>query len=382
MLYDHIVIGSGITALGILRALESKNIAPRDVRIICDDRNTRANYPGSKQLLQEFALGGNGKYWHGVVPLFDVPGSESEFFDFMESIFKVSLSTNESIFVPRRVQPLVTNQSFNIWLDSCVKGHAKSIDYDGENFSISLGDKVLRSRRLYIAAGTYGANTLLRNSFFRKFCLSDCSDHICGTLGLITRNGLHELLERNFRSDFNNAGYTIPVKNTEYGLLTFRPAYFEMRGLNSAHLLGPTYSHRKTEMLKKLLSKRSFGKIAEAAALKTGLFYRSQFYSVHFQRNCRSALNFDENNSISISETVINDVIELFANNQLDLSMKFEPNHYFGTHLHGSISNNINDIAPDRLIVFGPATSNGIGNLHHTFFEYYKAFKKVIQMEI
>lgn len=382
MIYDHIIIGSGITTLGILRGLASKNIAPRNVRIICDDRHTRANYPGSKQLLQEFALGGNGKHWHGVIPLFDVPGSEYEFFDFMESIFKISLSANESIFVPRRVRPLVTNQSFSNWSDSCEKGYAKSIDYDGEKFSISLGDKILHSKKLYIAAGTYGANILLKNSIFRKFCLDECSDHICGTLGLITNNGLSELLGRNFKPNFNSAGYIVPVKNTEYGLLTFRPAYFEMRGLNSAHLLGPTYSHRKTEMLKKLISKRSFGKIAEALALKTGLFYQSEFYSVHFQRLCRSALNFDENNSISINDSVMNNVIEVFENNQLELNMKFEPNHYFGTHLHCSISKNINDIAPDKLIVFGPATSTSIGNLHHTFFEYFKAFKKIIEMEI
>jgi hypothetical protein len=289
VLYDDIVIGSGLTALGVVLGLGRDN---RTLVLAGNRRRTLLYYDQRRSVpCAVLGVGGLGNYWHGVIPLRQTSNlGEANDADFA-TLFARFYPHNEVVrnlrqpllFVPWR--PIRPPREFARLQRE--RGAALSVQHDtAERFDAGDGNVTVhtssgalhRCRRLWIAAGTLQTPELLERSLPDRIARGYVSDHALCYVGLI--DGYDPPLPRRLRD-----GVLFPAhyEADARALYTLRPARFGFRTLDAGIEQRAVFGMPTGSALLKIMRRFSPALMAEALHNRAGIFPRADRYSVYAQ---------------------------------------------------------------------------------------------------
>lgn len=388
MVYDDIIVGSGLTALATAYGLP----AERRVLVIASPlKDGVVHYDNlSKIPCQNISFGGLGNYWHGVIPMHtsdlfaDVPNAEfEELFQTFYPEVSVSERINENwLFVPfKPIRPidhwkkLAEERSRHFTI---VYENAETVSPDGAGWVVStMTENKYSGSRLWIAAGALGTPMLLENSPVFQHTVSDTvSDHL-----ILYAGQLRKEVHRHFRApqtERARQGYWLKSCSdiTSSGLITTKPARFNYRVLDQGIEQRSAFGLPTSGVIKKLICAGSLGFIAESVFNKLGLFPSADVLSVYAQIRLEDGyVRSRDVKGLILDDDKVTETIMSFRDslNHNDLILSNRPDLYIkGIHLHGSLNNEmladlgVNEKESNCFIVDASAV-NDIGAEHHSF---------------
>jgi hypothetical protein len=378
--FDHIVIGSGLAALGAaLGASEKQRVLvignPLVGRFLFyDERGTvPCAFTGA---------GGLGNDWHGVIPMAlrnNFGGASSEGFTKLLSYFYSGIDFEKrihlpSLFVPwrairpqrefprlalRRPQLTIVNESVN------------RIRVLGQKVEVSTDAQSFYGAKVWVAAGTLHTPGLLERSFDKKFARGLVSDHCFSYIGQASDLPAPRLTHTR-KGIFFPAAYTEKAE----ALYTLRPARFAFRQLDYGIEQRAVFGLPTGNAVAKIAKRASPGLLTEAFFNRFGLFPSSPMHSVYAQVLVRDAYDFgSEERLVRARPVTIRAATDLArqhqpfgAITQSRLLDAFIP----GIHLHHSIDRESLhaveiDCPGSPIQIVDASTAQNIGPDHHSF---------------
>jgi hypothetical protein len=295
--YDDIIIGSGLSALGVALGLGSQH----RVLVLADTPGgTLLHYDQRRTVPCAFlGTGGLGNFWHGVIPLsrrWDFDGAMDVEFARLFRYFYPHAAIAESLrspllFVPwRAIRP---QREFA----RLARTRADSLTLRPESADrFEIGDAgvrvhtraaaVYRCRRLWIAAGTLHTPELLSRSGLLELAREQVSDHAFCYVGQIGTQ-TPPLIRRMGGGLLFPALYAAGAQ----ALYTLRPARFGYRVLDTGIEQRAVFGLPTGSAARKIIRRLSPALLAEALYNRTGLFPRAAMYSVFAQTEVADAYN-------------------------------------------------------------------------------------------
>lgn len=386
---EHIVIGSGLSALGAVLGLKGQG----RVLVLAGNSQSTISYYDARSSVPcaQSGVGGLGNDWHGVIPLSLTPpsfGVETETFcRLFESFYPDSdirrFVGEPWLFVPWKpirpwpsLQRLAAQGNSSIRLLQTVAGR---LHVDGDTVSIASELGTFRARRVWIAAGALHTPKLLEASFGPGIIRHAVSDHVTFYVGQISgiegprvihrRNGIY------FQSWRPNGGDA---------LYTLRPARFRFRELDFGIEQRAVFGMPTGGAITKIAKRMSPGLLAEALYNRFGVFRTAGTYSVYAQTRAQDAYswipgevpiraNTPEIQRAAETATSLQPFAGLVPSKRMDIYIP-------GIHLHNSIQRNVcselglnNPSSPLRIV--DPSMVEDIGPEHHSFKVLVSAFQ-------
>jgi len=397
MIYDDIVIGSGLTALATViglpperRVLVVGGPVDGELRHYDDGRGVPSAYLG---------FGGLGRYWHGVIPTglnrnpdaiapADFATLLHHFYPRTDAAAKIG---RPWLFVPKR--PIRTPAAWQRLQaargDRLTISHALASSFASDTAapSVTTGEGRFAGRRLWIAAGALHTPRLLAASLDSfDGVRSTVSDHSIVYVGQIDRRRHPHIpapaIER------SPDGYWMPSGFSDggRGLFTLKPARFSYRTLDYGIEQRAAFGLPTGGVIAKILKASSLGLVAEALFNKFGLFGDAERLSAYAQVLVPDAYAFDaETAALTARPAAIRAAIDEVRRTALwpdELVPSARPELFVnGIHLHHSVDvaalerRGINQ--PGALIqVVDASVANDIGAEHHSFKLMVSAFAK------
>lgn len=391
MVYDDIIVGSGLAALGTAIGLASS----RKVLVLGGPENAALEFYGDQKSIpcSYPGFGGLGNFWHGVIPTaIGAPyarESRSEIGELFQ-YFYPRTSIQEKIgqpwlFVPRRpVRPrrewarLSRERGNNLRFLPLA---ADRFDMGGGGLTVFAAAETFKSRRLWIAAGVVNSPKILARSVSPDLRRAFISDHIicyAGQLQQQARDYFPPQIER--ASD----GFWLAFEFSLDGgaLLTRRPARFDYRRLDHGIEQRAAFGLPTNSAIVRLLKTTSPGLLAEGLFNKFGLFPNAPVLSVYAQALVDDALHFPgedaplnpvDNNAAQAVARLSLPWRGLVKTRRPDLFLR-------GIHLHHSIdldALNAAGLASDgsTVRVVDASAISRIGPEHHSFYTMARAYR-------
>lgn len=289
MVFDDIVIGSGLSALGTIMGLGPE----RDILILAGpDVGSFAYYDERRVVPCSYhGNGGLGNDWHGVIPLsMRANFSNVTIEQFCELFTRFYPNTplvprlgQAQLFVPwKAIRPKRELPALNAAYRGRLLIRAQSalrFKRGNQSVTVSTLDGVhYQGRRLWIAAGTLHTPSILERSLGRSVSRGLVSDHAVSYVGQIrhepapvvshTRDGIF------FPARYEQSGRT---------LYTLRPARFAFRQLDHGIEQRAVFGLPTGSAVAKIMRRMSPGLLAEALYNRAGLFPAADIHSVYAQ---------------------------------------------------------------------------------------------------
>lgn len=292
--YDDIVVGSGLSALGVVIGLPAGHkilVAGGPKNGIFSYYDFTPNVPCGF-----IGEGGLGNYWHGVIPLSqhtNFANSNAQTFVSMFSRFypfsDIAARLGQPwLFVPwKPIRPtvefarLARRPNASLTLSTATVERFESI---GGGVKVFTDKGVHVARRIWIAAGALHTPLLLARSLNSdKFARGTVSDHVICYLGQATKERVPMLaaprVERTRDGVFFEAIYDQDAR----AVCTLKPARFEFRRLDQSIEARAIFGLPTGGIVNKLIRRLSPGLLAEAIYNRTGAFNQAGTYSVYAQ---------------------------------------------------------------------------------------------------
>lgn len=391
MVYDDLIIGSGLTALAVAYGLPKG----RRVCVIAGPGHNKLQWYDDKSGIPcaNNGYGGLGSYWHGVIPM-GKPGAffnaePATFVDLFRRFYPESIEHRLGKawqFVPYRPirpiphwQRIFSNQPN--WL--LVPANADLIEYAANVWRVKVGQQSYSASRIWIAAGAMGTPALLeRSPGFADSSRKHVSDHVILYLGQLNRCSHPQVPYPNIeRSKFGV--WIMGAYDTQgHGLLTSKPARFSYARLDHGIEQRAAFGLPTAGLLGKLIKAPSLGLISESLFNKFGLFPRSNILSVYAQIRIKDAYHINYESGLLTEETLnIQNAIkdyrstltwpELTPSRRTDLFIR-------GIHIHDTLNH---DILSEKwglnqmgLTIADPSFISDIGPEHHSFKAMVRAY--------
>lgn len=378
--YEYVIVGSGLAALGAAMALEEKGV---NYCIVGRDFNSVDVYP-NQQLITSSLFGGASNYWHGVIPLRQLKSDLSR--SLFERFYDVELSgcIENKIFIPRR--PIRSKEYF--CSDRVIVEDVCSIsEQDGQVKILLSSDQELFARKVVIACGVRATGDLLLSSSLIQEQGISIDDHVCGYVGLMSLKDVERICRKKISTSINREGYEIEsILDESAGILyTFRPAHFEMLNKEAQLRGGPVYGKGgKLKAIFEVVRSFKLGRLMEAVSLKTGIWFRPKYVSVHFQAQSEK-VHIKDSNAWKISQENYS-VLERVKCSSEKIGFSItdgysEQSTYFGNHLFNLSYNRVNSNIWDNISIVDASSTQNIGGYHHSFSQLVIAYKKLIKDE-
>lgn len=388
MVFDDIVVGSGLSALGAVMGLPPT----RKVLVIGGPREGALEYYDSTNSVPREYLGhgGLGNFWHGVIPTNLEAGfanvSANHFIELFNTFYPGidirSRLGKRWLYVPyfpirtgrewRRVDEMRKGRLEH------VRGFAQRFEVAGSGIHVIAGGERYLGRRLWLAAGTLRTPHLVERSLGSAGMVRNkVSDHVLAYIGLIDRR-----VHRHFkfpRSQRTSSGVWVEtfVDDQNSGLFTLKPARFSYRRLDHGIEQRAVFGLPTRGAITKIAKAASFGLIAEALYNKLGIFPRSSVLSVYAQVRVENAYDFKCADPVLCTD--VSEIREAIAKvrrsvpwrDQIIPSAR-EDLFIRGIHLHNSLDettlheNGIN-LPDSRIQVIDASAISDIGCEHHSF---------------
>ncbi len=391
MVFDDIVIGSGLSALGVVLGLGSE----RNILMLGGPRRGESVYYRQDRAVPcaHLGLGGLGNFWHGVIPMaLRASFDEVRDCDFVRMFDKFYPRTSvkdhlrrQQLFVPwRPIRPVAELRRLRRASAERLTIHpqtAERFNWRNSEISVDTVDGVqYRGRRLWIAAGSLNTPGLLERSLGRGYSRGCVSDHVLCYVGLLAAE-LRRTVSRTRDGVFFPAHYDVEGKS----LYTLRPARFGFRTLDYGIEQRAVFGMPTGSAIAKIMRRMSPGLLAEAFYNRTGIFANADCYSVYAQTPVQDAYVLQNGKLpiVACSARILRAAAEsrdrvpfkgVRRSQRADL-------HVPGIHLHHSIES-------DSLVAHGidqpgspiqivdASTVSDIGPEHHSFKVMLRAYAR------
>lgn len=301
MVFDDIVIGSGLSALGAVIGLNER----RRVLVIGGPADgTTAYYDDSHTVpCAHLGAGGLGNFWHGVIPMgaqeLEKGPSRAEFMSLFARFYPHSDSSSrygESwLFVPWRAirpsrewQRLLAERGPML---NFAREMAVQFDSSDGHVSVKTARDCYRSRRLWVCAGAIHSPDLLDRSLPQRVSRVTISDHVLCYLGQIDRRGDHTSSIPRVQRGRSGLWIEASYQPDAGALLTQRPARFQYRRLDFGIGQRLVFGMPTGNAISRILRRMSPGLLAEAFYNRFGLFPDAPIQSVYAQIPVADAYN-------------------------------------------------------------------------------------------
>lgn len=391
MVYDDLIIGSGLTALAVAYGLNVRN----RVCVLAGSHQPELQwYDESNRIpCANSGIGGLGTFWHGVIPM----GQPSAFFNTNKELFEElfrhfypepikSRLGRPWLFVP--YHPIRPAQH---WKKLCIRRknlamlYAKTdlIEREKGVWVARVGDQRYRARRIWLAAGTLGTPALLENSLgLAGSARTHISDHVIIYLGQLDRQKNQHVLSPQIERKASGVWMLGAYDPTGSGLITTKPARFSYATLDHGIEQRSAFGLPTSGLIAKLCSAGSLGLISESLFNKFGLFPNASRLSAYAQIRIRDAYQIRQDQP-SLIPNIINirkGISDFRASLQWpELEHSKNPELFIrGIHLHHSL--NMTSVTQSGVLDDGsftitdPSAITDIGPEHHSFKAMVKAY--------
>jgi hypothetical protein len=351
LVFDEIVVGSGLAALGTVLGLPP----PRRVLVIDASSAPRSLFYDASGGVPcaHLGRGGLGNFWHGVIPVarhVDFTGAPAgRFAALFERFFPgtdVAARIDQPwLFVPGSpIRPAGAWRRLSVERGAALQfspARAERISVTATGVRVTTDAGTHEAGRAWICAGALHTPALLASSFDASLHRGLVSDHAIVYLGLIDREQ-HPAVESP-RVERCPGGIWIPCR---YGagdssLGTLRPARFAFRQLDRGIEQRAIFGLPMGSALAKILRRASPGLVSEALFNKMGLFPRARHYSVYAQVRVEDAYELDAQGALRPCYERIRAATDQARANPpwRELLGSRRPDVYIpGIHLHGSLA--------------------------------------------
>lgn len=388
MVYDDIIIGSGLTALATAYGLPSNR---RTVVLTGGEQDQISHYDANSKIpCQNLGFGGLGSYWHGVIPMHHpdklpaIPDSRiSEAFQlFYPGESLENFINSPWLFVPYKpIRPRPHWKKLSETRSGFLKlAHtaARKIHQESSLWVVQTDDgQSLKSNRLWIAAGALGTPALLEQSEeYSSAVLPTVSDHLILYVGQTNRNTHPQIPAPQVKHTSNGYWMKASPDFGDLGLMTTKPARFAYKTLDQGIEQRSAFGLPTSGVIKKVISAGSLGFIAESVFNKFGLFPDSQVLSVYAQIRVKDGYHRLPNmQGVKADEARITACIEDFRStlNQDELLLSRRPDLYIrGIHMHRTLNaDTLSDLGLDTeasgCFIVDASSVDDIGPEHHSF---------------
>jgi hypothetical protein len=399
MPFDDIIIGSGLSALGVVLGL--RRGAGR-ILVVAGAESGLRHYPGSKVPAARGGRGGMGEYWHGIIPLslqHRPGGLDDESWGRLASQLYPTAALADHIgkaqyFVPRR--PVRPAEHF---ATLARQGEIEIADCDvtwidpepGSNglHRVVAADRKFLARRLWVCAGALATPALLTSSGLIQTCKRNVSDHIIGYAGQIASDEVSESMMATVEGSRDGVFFPFRFGGGYKHFFTLRPARFDFATVDAGITKRAVFGLPTSRIMSGLAGNISPGLIAEALYNKFGLFANASRYSVYFQTVAAEAYSIEENGQLVLNSNCgVADAVAAanasvpFAN----IVRTRQPELYIpGIHLHGSLTRSECDrFGAERefrnIHLVDAAALQHIGPEHHSFAMMAAAYRRAVTL--
>lgn len=391
MVFDDIIIGSGLSALAVAMGLPTG----RSILVFGGPEvGILLNYPQTNSVpCQYLGYGGLGNYWHGVIPCIreDISNNErwqdfrSLFAEFYPVAARYLTNTAPALFIPR--SPIRPKAHWERLLKSrkltMIPAVVSRVELAGAGAAVEAGGQRYEARRVWCCAGALETPRLLTRSFGAALSTGHVSDHVIISLGLARSDArIIPQLRRGLEGYFMK-----PVDSPDRDLLlTARPARFGFASLDGGIERRAVFGLPTKSILRRLMKAPDPGLVSEALFNKLGLFPNAMRYNLYAQLWVRDAYTL----KVSAAEiTVRPEIIRQATDRVRDIVRKLLPQlepslrpelYIPGIHLHRTI-----DLEAAQASGIGSTTSpvqladasilDNIGGAHHSFGMMVSAWK-------
>jgi hypothetical protein len=384
LVFDEIVVGSGLTALGVVLGLPSQ----RRVLVIGGPAGGRFVYYDQTRTKACAYLGhgGLGTYWHGVIA---TGGQRSttdatvQHFDRLLRHFYPNTDVSERsgkpwLFVPwRPIRPKAEWRRLAAERDRLVFHHeiVSRFTPETDEVSVHTAKAIYRGARVWVCAGALHSPALLERSLGARVSRPFISDHVFCYLGQIDRSRTDvapSRVERTRDGVWFEGRYDLKDR----ALYTLRPARFTFSRLDHGIEQRSAFGRPTGNGLRNIVRGTSLGLLAEALYNRSGLFPNARVQSVYAQVEVPDAHQFSSHDGQLTTrrdavQAVVDDVrasppfVGMLKSKRPDL---FIPS----THLHHSVDvgallrMGVNEPG-SRVQVVDASVMRDIGPNHHSF---------------
>lgn len=386
---EHIVIGSGLSALGAVLGLAGRG----RVIVLAGDSASRMSYYDQRSTVPcaQLGVGGLGNDWHGVIP---VSLSEPNFGVHEESFCKLfelfypssdirSFVGQSWLFVPwKPIRPWSRLQRLAAFSPKTLRllpALASKVEIHAHSVSVSVGVETFRARQAWVAAGTLHTPRLLSASFGMDIVRKAVSDHMTFYVGQVSGIASPRVVHKR-----NGIFFQVWRPNNDDALYMLRPARFKFRELDFGIEQRAVFGMPTGGAIAKILKRMSPGLLSEALFNRFGIFKGADTYSVYAQVPSRDAYKWSEG---ALPIQAIPGGIQLAAETarRLQPFKGLNPSKRMdiyipGIHLHNSINRTAwSDLGLDSpespVRVIDPSLVVDIGPEHHSFKIMVSAFQ-------
>ena len=284
---DDLVIGSGISALGVVLGLLQN--PERRVGVVTGPAAGKFAYYDARRVVPCAYLGegGLGTHWHGVIPTgwtdsIDRSAFESMFARFYPHAARSSRFGCAGTFVPwRAIRPAQELRRLARLRPAArlrlISGVAANIRFDERGVDVEVDGRPLRAARGWIAAGALHTPALV--SALSRSAVRGCvSDHVFCYVGQVEGQGRPELLRSR-----DGIYYPARYDAARTALYTERPAAFAYRRLDYGIEQRAVFGLPTGSAVTKIMRRLSPGLLVEAMYNRFGLFGGTRLRSIYAQ---------------------------------------------------------------------------------------------------
>jgi hypothetical protein len=299
LVYDDIVVGSGLAALGTVMGLPTS----RKVLVLCGEHDGQTLYYDAAGAVPcaRLAVGGLGEYWHGVIPVScrNLPAGldATTLARFAESFYPgagfLGRMGRPWLFVPRKpIRPghhwrrLLAERYGSVAL---LREAAQRIELLAGEVRVHGTSGVHEGRRVWLAAGALHTPRLLDALLGPGITRPTVSDHVICYLGLIDRHAHPGVAAAQVERAPHGAWFECRHAADNQSINTLRPARFGFRRLDAGIEARAAFGLPMGSALSKIARRVSPGLVSEALYNKFGWFAGARFYSVYAQINVPDA---------------------------------------------------------------------------------------------
>jgi len=395
MLFDEIVVGSGLSALGAVLGLP----ANRRVLVIGGPASGQFVYydGGHTNPCAYLGHGGLGTYWRGVISTGgqqNFAGANASYFETFVRRFYPNTDISERLgkpwlFVPwRPVRPkaewrrLKAERSDRlVFLHECVSRFTPG----ARDVSVRTESSTYRAKRVWLCAGALHSPALLDRSLERRVSRQFMSDHVFCYLGQIDRLRTG-VAPPHVQRTKDGVWFEGRYDDQRRALYTLRPARFAFSRLDHGIEQRSACRHRTGNGLHTILRSGSLGLIAEVLYNNSGLFPNARMQSVYAQITVPDAHRFRSSDAhLSIRRDVVQSSVDDVRTSSAwaqEMQTSRRPDIFLPSiHLHHSVD--VDALAragvngpTSRVQVVDASVLRDIGADHHSFKLMVGAFQR------
>lgn len=378
---DDVVIGSGMSALGVVLGLDPS----RRVIVLAGPKLGAYTYYNSTETAPcaYFGIGGLGNDWHGVIPTGRQHGfgstTDADFVSMFAHFYPHTEIRSRLgrpwLFVPwRPVRPThelarlaQKRQGRLVFIPQA----AQRFGSIGSRLEVRTAESVFHTKRIWVAAGALHSPALLERSLGCKVARGLVSDHVLCYIGQTGRQEAPKITR-------SRDGMFVPAEYGQQncGLYTRRPARFAFKRLDYGIEQRAVFGLPTGSAVKKILRRMSPGLLAEAVYNRFGILASASTYTVYSQVLVRDAYALIEGRfPLTLRTEAVGMATKIArAGQPFDgLTPSCRPDIFIpGIHLHHSVDLDLLASAgvntPGSPIqVVDASTIPSIGPDHHTF---------------